>query len=285
MRRDIKYVVEKWDNVEARYRVKKLLYEEKTGLQHIQLVDTYAYGKMLLLDGIVQTTEKDEFIYHEMMVHVPMISHPNPEKILIIGGGDGGILREVLRHSSVKKVFMVEIDSGVIDLCKQHLPEICNQAFEDKRTEVVINDGSEYVRNTSEKFDVVIIDSPDPVGPAQVLFSREFYSNIQKLLNDSGIMVRQTGSISIQPNEQTDAYKILYRIFSHTNFYLYAVPTYIGGLFSTIFCSDCVNPMQINIGQLQKRFEKIGIDTMYYSPGIHSGSFHLPLFFKKGLKE
>jgi spermidine synthase len=278
------WVSEKWKNVETRYRIRTYLYEEKSEFQHIQLVDTLEYGKMLLLDGIVQTTEKDEFFYHEMMVHIPMLSHPSPKQVLIIGGGDGGVLREVLRHPQVEKAVMVEIDANVVDFSKKHLPSINNGAFEDKRTELVFADGAEYVEKTNGTYDVIIVDSPDPIGPARVLFSEKFYSNIHRRLTSDGIMVRQTGSLQIQADEQKQAYNVLKNMFAYVAFYVYCVPTYIGGLFSSVFCSDSIDPENIRFDDIQTKVNEISLETTYYNPGIHIGSFHLPEFFKNRLK-
>jgi spermidine synthase len=243
------------------------------------LVDTFQYGKMLLLDGIVQTTEKDEFIYHEMMAHVPLFSHPNPKKVLIIGGGDGGVLREVIRHEDVEDVTLVEIDAKVIDFCKKHLPTISNGAFDDKRTKIIIADGAEYARKTSNSYDIVIVDSPDPIGPAQVLFSAEFYQDLHRIMNQDGIMVRQTGSIHMQKKEQEQAYGLLKNIFQYNAIYLYSVPTYIGGFFSSIFSSDKINPRSAEIQNIvEKDLNKF--ETKYYSTRIHSGAFSLPPFME-----
>jgi len=275
------WISERWQNVETRYLVKSVLHEEKTDFQSLQLVDTYEYGRMLLLDGIVQTTEKDEFVYHEMMVHVPMVTHPQPVSVLIIGGGDGGILREVLRYSSVAKATMVEIDAHVIELCREYLPGINNGAFNDPRTDLVISDGAAYIKQTAETFDVVIVDSPDPIGPARVLFSEGFYADIRRIMNPGGIMVRQTGSIYMQADEQREAYELLRKIFVHAAFYVYAVPTYVGGLFSSIFCSDSIDPLGINIEDVRERFDPESIETRYYNPGLHVGAFHVPLLLGK----
>jgi spermidine synthase len=163
-------VNENLENVQIRYRIKKVIKEVQTEFQHIQLVDSFQCGKMLLLDSIVQTTEKDEFIYHEMMSHVPLFSHSSPKRVLIIGGGDGGTLREVLKHDGVEKVTLVEIDPLVIDFCKEHLPSISQGAFENARTELIIADGAAYLENTSDQYDIIIVDSTDPISPAQILF-------------------------------------------------------------------------------------------------------------------
>ena len=283
MNEEQSWVCEKWNNVETLYRVKSILYENHSEFQHTQVVDSHEYGRMLLLDGIVQTTEKDEFIYHEMMVHVPILSHPNPERILIIGGGDGGILREVLKHSSVSSVTMVEIDSEVIDLCQEYLPMINAGAFEDERTNLVINDGAVFIKETKDKFDVIIFDSPDPIGPARVLFSEEFYSNLQDHMTSNGILVRQTGSIHLQSDEQREAYGLLAGVFSYTEPFVFAVPTYVGGFFSAMFSSDSINPLNMDISILEERVARNRLETRYYNPGIHIGAFHVPRFFKERL--
>ena len=277
------WVSEKWNNVQILYKVRSILHENHSEFQHTQVVDSYQYGKMLLLDGFVQTTEKDEFIYHEMMVHVPMLSHPNPEKILIIGGGDGGILREVLRYDSVSSVTMVEIDSKVIDLCQEYLPMISAGAFNDKRTNLVIADGAVFVKETKDKFDVIIVDSSDPIGPAKVLFSKSFYMALHDLMTNNGILARQTGSLHLQIDEQKEAFDLLTGIYSYTEPFVFAVPTYVGGFFSAMFSSDSINPFDIGISTLEDRVAKNRLETRYYNPGIHMGAFHVPRFLKERL--
>jgi spermidine synthase len=281
MKEHNEWVSEKWENVEVRYRVRKILQELKTDFQHMMLLDTYEYGKMLLLDGIVQTTEKDEFIYHEMMTHVPLLSHPNPQKVLIIGGGDGGVLREVLRHDNVKKAAIVEIDPEVISFCNEHLPLMSNGAFDDGRTDLIIADGAAHIRKTDERYDIIIVDSTDPAGPAQILFSEQFYRDIYHALSPGGIMVRQTGSTQIQAEEQRQAYGLLKDIFHYNSFYLYPVPTYVGGFFSTIFCSDTIDPKTIDSKNITERFNLNKLRTKYYSPEIHCGAFHIPTFLEE----
>jgi spermidine synthase len=284
MTEEQQWVTEKWQDVETGYRIKSVIYDDNSEFQHTRIVDSYRYGRMLLLDGIVQTTENDEFIYHEMMVHVPMLSHPNPEKVLIIGGGDGGILREVLRYKAVSMTTMVEIDPGVIDLCKEYLPAINNGAFEDSRARLVISDGAVFVKETKEKFDVVIVDSSDPIGPATVLFSKAFYSNIHDLLAPGGIMVCQTGSLFMQPDEQKETYALLSDIYSYCRPYVFAIPTYIGGFFSAMFCSDKIDPCRTTIGVLEEKTDINKLKTRYYNPGMHIGAFHVPGFLNERLK-
>lgn len=277
------WVTEKWKNVETRYRVKSVLYEEKTQFQQLMLVDTWQYGKMLLLDGVVQTTEKDEFFYHEMMAHVPMLSHPRPVNVLIIGGGDGGVLREVLRYPSVEKAVMVEIDPKVVDFSKKYFPMISNGAFEDPRTELVFADGAAYVQNTPLFFDVAVVDSSDPIGPAEILFTGGFYSRVKKILKPKGIMVCQAGSPQMQQGEQKQVHDILRDTFKYRAFYLYTVPTYIGGLFASVFCSDHIDPDKISYETVRARFAPLALETKYYNPGIQAGAFSIPEFFKAGL--
>ena len=281
MKEPNKWISEKWENIEVRYRVKEILQELRTDFQHMILIDTFQYGKMLLLDGIVQTTEKDEFIYHEMMTHVPLLSHPNPQEVLIIGGGDGGVLREVLRYDSVEKATIVEIDPQVVSFCQEHLPVISGGAFADDRTNLIIADGADYIHTTDARFDIIIVDSPDPIGPAQVLFSEQFYQDIYNALRSGGIMVRQTGSLHMQAKEQRQAYRLLKDIFQYNFFYLYSVPTYVGGFFSTVFCSSTINPRTIDIKNISARFNLNNLMTRYYSPDLHVRAFHIPPFFEE----
>lgn len=284
MLEDPEWICEKWQNVEIRYRIKNILHEIETDFQHLMLVDTYEYGKLLQLDGFVQATLKDEFIYHEMMTHVPLVSHPNPEKVLIIGGGDGGVLREVLKHDKVVKATVVEIDPSVIEFCKEYLPSINGGAFIDSRTEIVIADGSQYLKEKEYEFDIIIVDSPDPIGPAQILFSDKFYRDIHEALRPGGIMVRQSGSVHLQEKEQLIAYNCLKDIFKYTFFYTYTVPTYIGGLFSTIFCSDIVDPLEMSLNEFMVKFRDMKIETNYYRPEQHYCAFRLPPFMERRYK-
>jgi spermidine synthase len=279
----IAWVTEAWESVETRYRIKSVLYEKKTDFQHMMLVDSHAYGKMLLLDGFVQTTEKDEFFYHEMMAHVPVMSHPDPSDVLIIGGGDGGVLREILKHPSVKTATVVEIDPAVVDFSKKYLPGISSGAFENERTRLVFDDGAVFVKNAPDPYDIIIVDSSDPVGPAQILFSADFYRDLSKILRPGGILTRQTGSLQMQPGEQKQALGLLKGLFTFVSFYVFPVPTYIGGLFSTVFCSHTVNPESIDYESLHQKITRMNLTTQYYNAGIHRGGFALPDFFRKRL--
>lgn len=261
----------------------KLVYKKKTLYQDLKIYKTARFGNLLLLDNNIQTTEKDEFIYHEMLVHPILLSHPNPKKVLIIGAGDGGILREVLKHK-VESVCLVEIDKDVVDLSKKYLPSISAGTFNDKRTRVIIGDGAKFIRQTKEKFDAVIVDSPDPVGVAKVLFSSKFYRDIFAVLEDDGIMVRQTGSTFFQPSEVGRNYKIVKSVFSFASVYLAAIPTYIGGFFSVIGASKKIDLENLDYSFISSRYSKLKLSTKYYNPEIHFASMKLPNYIRRNIR-
>lgn len=256
--------------------VRRTLLARRTPFQTMQIVETDAYGRALVLDGVLQTTEGDEFIYHEMMTHVPLMVHPRPRRVLVIGGGDGGIAREALRHPSVEQVMLVEIDPQVIAACRRHLPTIGGGAFRDRRLRVIVEDGARYVRTTADRFDVAIVDSPDPVGPATVLFVTAFYRNVARILRRPGILVRQTGSTFLQPQEIGEAFRRLRRVFRVVTPYVAAIPTYIGGFFGFLFASDAVQPMRAPLAQLEARYRRARLACRYYTPAIHRACFALP---------
>jgi spermidine synthase len=268
------------DDVKLGLKVKRNLYSGRSKFQKIKFIDTYRFGKTLILDGVIQTTTVDEFIYHEMMTHVPMLSHPNPEDVLIIGGGDGGILREVLKYD-IKSVTLVEIDEKVIQFSKKYLKEIEQNSFNDKRLNLVIDDGAKFIKGKKKAFDVVIIDSPDPIGPAEVLFSEEFYRDVSDSLKKGGVVSRQSGSTFLQDDEVKDSYLKLKKVFKYTFIYTAAIPTYIGGLFSFIYASHKINPTKIPLRKLEERFKKVKGKTRYYNPEIHLASFKLPNYLKE----
>ncbi len=262
-------------DVRQRLQVRSILYRGRSSFQKIEICDTSRYGKVLLLDDVVQTTGKDEFIYHEMMVHPAMFSHPRPRKVLVIGGGDGGILREALKHP-LEKIFLVEIDRKVIACCKRFLPEINCGGFRDPRTEVVVDDGARFLRATREKFDVVIIDSSDPIGPAETLFTIGFYRDLSRVLTSAGIMVRQCGSSFLQPEELPKNIRMAKKIFPAVRPFLAAVPTYIGGFFSLLMATRRKKFKKMIDRELKKKYNRLNLKTRYYHPGMHSAVFCLP---------
>lgn len=258
------------------FTVDKVVFEAKTEHQHLQIIDTPFMGRVMLLDGIVQTTERDEFIYHETMVHVPLFAHPNPKRVLIIGGGDGGILREVVRHKNIEHITQVEIDGSVIEMCKEYFPKHSSGAFDDPRVNIVIADGKDFVANCQQQFDVIIADSTDPIGPAEVLFSQDFYAMEKHCLAAGGIMVAQNGVPFMQGEEITNAYQRLNKLYQDVSFYVMPVPTYIGGFMTLAWASDDASLRQQSVETIQARVEQAGFNTRYYNAAVHVAAFALP---------
>jgi spermidine synthase len=263
------------------FNVQEKLYEETTEYQHLEIFKNGLLGKVLVLDGAIQATEKDEFVYHEMMSHVPLLAHGNAKKVLVIGGGDGGILREVFRHRTVERAVLVEIDPGVIAFSRKYLPHISQGAFDDPRLEICVQDASLYVKETQEKFDVIICDSTDPIGPGAVLFTPEFYGDCRALLGEKGILVNQNGVPFMQPEELASTYKSRKQHFSEVSFYLAVIPTYVGGFMALGWATDDVGALQVSIDELEQRQQNIQGDMKYYTPAMHKAAFVLPKFIEQ----
>jgi spermidine synthase len=274
---DLWFTEKQTPNVGITCRANKSLHYEQTQFQEMAIVDTLQFGKMLVLDGTVQTTIGDEFIYHEMITHVALFTHPNPKNVLIIGGGDGGTVREVLKHPSVETVELVEIDERVVEVCKEYLPEISCK-LGDPRVKVVCTDGIEYVRNAKDKYDVILVDSPDPVGPAVGLFARDFYMNIYGALRSDGLFVAQTESPFFNDDVIKRIWPDIAGIFPIHRMFLAAIPTYPSGLWSFTCGSKVHDPLAVDTDKIPE------IDTRYYSPEIHKTVFGLPKFVKSLLK-
>lgn len=267
-----------YDALGQSFRIDKVYFENKTEHQHLMIFHNAALGRVMVLDGIVQTTEKDEFIYHEMMAHVPLLAHGNARQVLIIGGGDGAMLREVLQHSSIEQVTMVEIDQAVIDMAREHLPNHSRGAFEDPRTNLVIANGMDFVRDTDMRFDVIISDSTDPIGPGEILFSDDFYAQCKRILRQHGVIATQNGVAFFQLDEvQTTAIR-LSQHFTDTAFYSAAVPTYYGGIMTFAWGSNQPALRNIDLETLKHRYAASGISTRYYTPEIHKAAFALPKY-------
>ncbi len=265
------------------FDVSKVLFEQKTQQWHLIIFDNPTFGRIMALDGVIQTTERDEFIYHEMLTHVPLFSHGNAKRVLIIGGGDGGMLREVVKHQNVEHITMVEIDDAVVDMCKTYLPHHSNGAYQDPRVHLVIDDGAHFVNTTDQKFDVIISDCTDPVGPGEVLFSSDFYAGCKRCLNDSGIFVAQNGVAFMQIDELTTTAKRLGHYLPDVTFYNAAVPTYIGGAMTFAWGSDNPQLRQVSLETLSERFKNAHFQTRYYTPALHAASFALPAFIEQAL--
>ena len=266
------------------FEVDQLLVDTKTSYQHLQIFENATFGKVMMLDGVTQTTERDEFIYHEMLAHVPIIAHGSVTSVLVIGGGDGGIIREVLKHPKLSSVTMVEIDAGVVEYSKRYMPSLSQGAFENKKVKLHIADAAEFVQTTSDKFDVIITDSTDPMGPGESLFTESFYSDCKKCLKPEGIMVTQSGVPFMQPQGIKNMQTMLRTFFECVDFYLMPVPTYIGGTMVIGFACDTPEYAQQSLQMLNEKSSYLNEKTRYYTPTIHQASFALPSFIENLLK-
>lgn len=260
------------------FEMEEILYDADADEQRIIIFENGFFGRVLALDGVIQTTERDEFTYHEMMTHVPLLAHGSVKKVLVIGGGDGGSIREVLRHRGVEEVTLVDIDRSVINMCKKHLPSLSDGAFDDERLEVAIADGCQFVKKTEDKYDVIIIDSTDPIGPGSVLFTREFYGDCHEILAEGGILITQSGVPFMQDEEFIDAYYDRKSHFKDVGYYLVVVPTYVGGFMTLGWATDDPSIRDIAVEELHKRLEGIDGEMRYYTPELHKAAFCLPKF-------
>jgi spermidine synthase len=261
----------------------RVLYENQTEHQHLIIFDNATFGRVMMLDGVVQLTTRDEFIYHEMMAHVPLfaLGPQSARRVLIVGGGDGGVMREVLKHESVERVVLCEIDRTVVDLSREHLPQISRGAFDDARAELVIADGVKYVAETSERFDAIIVDSTEPVGPAAVLFTRPFFEGCARCLNKPGVLVTQNGLPFLHPDHLRGTIELFKDIFADQATYLCDQPTYFGGPFALAWAANTPDLRAAPESTIADRFAKAGIETRYYTPELHKAAFQLPAYIQK----
>jgi spermidine synthase len=258
-------------------RVRQRILDTQTPFQHLELIDTDTFGRALILDEALQTSELDEFMYHEMIVHVPLMTHPNPRRVLIIGGGDGGTLRRVLEHPTAHPV-QVEIDQAVIDVCRDQLPSVSAGAYDDPRVELVVADGIEFLRRNRGEFDVVIVDSTDPIGPAVGLFEEPFYRDVAAALAEDGLLAAQSSSPLFMAGELRDQVRNLRLVFPIVRTYLGAVPGYPGCLWSYTIGSKRYDPLAVERASILERLERGAIRTRYYTPDVHYAAFALPPF-------
>lgn len=252
-------------------KIKETLHTEQTDFQKLDMIDTEEFGKMLVLDGMVMTTEVDEFVYHEMVAHVPLFTHPNPRNVLVVGGGDGGVIREVLKHPSVEKATLVEIDGKVIEYSKKYLPTIAG-ALDDPRVDVQVDDGFMHIAKAENEYDVIMVDSTEPVGPAAKLFEKGFYEGISKALKEDGIFVAQTDNPWFHKELITNVFRDVKEIFPITRLYTANIPTYPSGLWTFTIGSKQHDPLQVE----ESRFHDI--ETNYYTKELHKACFALPKF-------
>ncbi|MBU0532718.1 polyamine aminopropyltransferase [Candidatus Micrarchaeota archaeon] len=258
-----------------RIEINEKLEDVYSKYQHIKIFDTKAFGKMLVLDETVMLTEYDEFAYHEMLTHVALNTHPNPKRVLVIGGGDGGIIREIARHPGVEEIHLCELDEKVIEVSKKHLPSVA-AGFDDPRAKVFIEDGAKFVRE-NKGYDIVIVDSPDPVGPAEALFTKEFYQNIYDGLNEDGILVTQSESMYYHQQLISRLSTFIPEIFEKYWYYYSLVPTYPSGVIGFSFCSKKYDPIKDFNKERAEKLEGV----RYYNAGMHTAAFSLPTFIKK----
>lgn len=261
------------------YQIEKVLYETRTEHQDLVLFQHKFFGKMLMLDGATQISSRDEYVYQEMMSHLPLFAHGDAKEVLIVGGGDCGIAEEVLKHKSVRRLTQVEIDASVVEFAKEHYPEFTKPVFRDKRFESVIADGFKYVGETQRRFDVIIVDSTDPQGPGAVLFTKEFYARCKRCLAKGGVIVTQNGVPFFQSGELATTMRHLSRLFEDVTCYIAAVPVYVGGHMAMGFATDNKKLRQSSSRVIAARYKKAGgFKTQYWTPELHTGAFALPRF-------
>ncbi|HWT26507.1 MAG TPA: polyamine aminopropyltransferase [Mobilitalea sp.] len=271
------------DHVDFSIKVKEQLVNLKSDYQHIAVLDSFEFGRILTLDGYLMVTEKDEFIYHDMIVHVPMATNPAIKKVLVIGAGDGGSIRELTRYKSIEHIDMVEIDQKVVEVCKKYIPQTAC-SLEDPRVHIHYEDGLKYVRRKVNEYDLVIVDSTDPFGPGEGLFTKEFYGNCYNALNDKGILVNQHESTYY--DEYVEAMKRAHirikETFPIAKVYQAHIPTYPSGHWLFGFASKVYDPLK---DFDEEAWNKLGIKTKYYNTELHRGCFALPNYVKEQLDE
>ena len=265
--------------------ITKVLADEQSRFQHIRIFDTLANGRVMTLDDIVQITSRDESAYADMLTHLPMLEHGKVERVMIVGGGDLSIADEALKHKNVKEVVLVDIDDRVIELCKKHFGEVNAKAFKDKRMVIEAADAFEYLGRKSSKnrFDLIIADRPDPVGPGKALFGETFYDRVKGALRKGGYATFQTGVPFYQPWEITEALQELARFFPRCGLYLTVVPTYIGGFMALSWATKGGKPLGTAAGikKAAKAYKKAKLKTDYYNPDVHAAAFALPNWIAK----
>ncbi len=276
---------ERWveETFHPHWRVKlkadKVLHEVKTEHQHLVIFTNETWGTVLMLDGVCQLTTSDEFVYHEMMAHVPLMALDKPKRVLVVGGGDGGVLREVLKHPSVTKATLCEIDRTVVDTALQYYPEIADGCFDDSRSDIVIADGLKYVADTTERFDAIIVDSSEPIGPSAVLHTREFFTDCKRALKEGGVLVTQNGLPFLFPEHLFGTTEIFASLFNRAAPYMCTQPCYFGGPFALNWASDDESLLELSAKKLAKRAEKRGIRGFkYWTPAGHNAAFALPAY-------
>ncbi len=269
-----------------RFRFVRQLARVKSAFQDIGVFETDSHGRVLTLDGVIQITERDEFVYQEMLTHVPLLAHGAAKNVLIIGAGDGGVLKHVLMHSQVERAVMAEIDGEVIRLSKEFLPGIGGDAWNDPRSEVIVGDGIDYVAKAPDgSFDVIIVDSTDPIGVGEVLFTDEFYKHSARILSERGLIVNQCGVPFMQADELRETSLRRAQFFPHVTAYVAAVPTYVGGYMTLGWAGKDASLTELSPEVLAQRAEAAGITgkSEYWTPHVHAAAFWLPPYIARHL--
>lgn len=269
-----------------RFAVKRELARVKSDFQDIAIFESFTHGRVMVLDGVIQITEGDEFVYQEMLAHVPLLAHGSAANVLIIGAGDGGVLRRVLQHPGVRRAVMVEIDGEVIRLSKEFLPDIAGDAWNNPRAEVIVGDGIDYVKKAPDaSFDAIIVDSTDPIGVGEVLFTDDFYQNCARILTARGLVVNQCGVPFMQADELAQTSLRRRSFFPHVTAYVAAVPTYVGGFMTLGWAAKDASLASTPTETIRTRAKAAGIlgNTQYWTPEIHTGAFNLPPYIARHL--
>ncbi len=268
-----------YSDFQQSFEIENIVFEGRTKFQEMVIFENKRFGRVLALDGVIQTTEADEFCYHEMMTHVPLVAHGDTKNVLIIGGGDGGVLREAIKHP-LDRVTMIELDETVVQLCREHMPSLSNGAFDDPKADLRFMDGIKFVSETSDTFDVIIVDSTDPIGPGEVLFTEEFYRNCARCLTERGILITQSGVAWMQEEEARATFKRMESIFLDPNLYITQVPTYAAGLMTLGWGSKSKEPRLTPKSEIEKRISGLNLESRYYNAEIHEACFSLPAYIE-----
>ncbi|MCF8010418.1 MAG: polyamine aminopropyltransferase [Clostridiales bacterium] len=274
---EVWFTEDQTSNLKISCKVKEVLYHRISDFQKVVVIDTVEFGRMLTLDDVIQTTEKEEFVYHELITHVGLVTHPEPCRVLVIGGGDGGSIREVIKHDKVQEVVHVEIDDKVMEAAKMFLPTL-SSGFNSPKVEIRVEDGIKHVKEHKNTYDMIIIDSSDPVGPAKGLFSKEFYQTVFEALKEDGLFVAQTESPFFNQDLIKNVHDSVGNIFPINHLFCGVIPTYPGGYWSFTMGSKIYDPLNVDNKNISE------LNTRWYSPDIHKAAFILPPFVKNYLK-